>query len=241
MTMSSENWTRLSRGLRSLQFAAFGLSNLNAEDLIALDAAVAKAESSLTTVTEPPEWAVISRQLGLLDPTAKFIALRPEGHHLEIVLGRGLEADGIAGAAEYAKYVADLLASMSKATQSYKLSPEAMNALNEASGAADKLLRTAAELVLPLLRFQGEFRCVILHAVAGASAELAQQWPRRWMVEWRPPIIGVRQCIVSSWLWDTSAGSITRVSGDAMYLRMANVSPESLLRVLRFGQNTGEA
>jgi hypothetical protein len=227
-------WSRLGTGLGSLGFNAFGLKNLQGSDLVALETAVATAKSSFTTTTEKPEWQVIAKQLRRLDTSASFLALRTDGPNLEFVLGR----DGVAGideVASYTRFVADVLATIAKATHEFSVSPELSQAIGTAANSVDPRLKTAADLVLPLLRFQGEFRCVVLHAVGAINSNLESQWTARWLVEWRPPIIGVRQCVVSPWLWAVNQGKITRAQGDGAHLRMANFSPESMLRALTYG------
>lgn len=228
-------WTKLGAGLGSLGFTAFGLTNLQGSDLVALETAVATAKSSFTTTTEKPEWQVIASQLRRLDARASFLALRTEGPNLEIALGRDGVPAGVDEVADYTKFVANTLATMAKATQQFSVSPELSQAISTAANSVDPRLKTAANLLLPLLRFHGEFRCVVLHAVGAVDATLESQWTGRWLAEWRPPLIGVRECVVAPWLWAVNQSKITRARGDGAYLNMANFSPESVLLALKYG------
>src|SRR5215212_4028615 len=81
-------WSRLDRALRPLGFTGYHLSTLSGQNLAQLETKMPTVDPVFTEVVEKREWATIGLRLGYLYPRAQFIALRPKGNDLDIVLGR---------------------------------------------------------------------------------------------------------------------------------------------------------
>ena len=212
-------WSRLDRALGPLGFTGFHLSTLSGQNLAQLETTMASANPVFTEVVEKREWATIRQRLGYLYPGAQFIALRPKGNDLDIVLGRQPSRIDIGKEKEYAQGVSNILSGMYEAAETLSLTSEAESTIEQLSKTAATAASsypplaaaiTGARLVLPFIRFHGCFRCVVVVDAQNVNQSTAQAW---WAACLRDLHLNafrnVLRAGVQSWLWDVNTDNVS--------------------------------
>jgi hypothetical protein len=202
-----------------LGFTGYHLSTLSGQNLAQLETKMPTVDPVFTEVVEKREWATIGLRLGYLYPRAQFIALRPKGNDLDIVLGRQPSRVHIGDEKKYVQSVSNILDSMYEAAETLSLTSEAESTIEQLSktgataASSNPPLAAAirvASLVLPFIQFRGCFRCVVVVDAQNVSQSTAQAW---WAAclrnlrfnAWRTTL----RAGVQSWLWDVNTNIVT--------------------------------
>jgi len=173
---------------------------------------MAKANPVFTQVTQKREWDVIRKQLGTLYPGAQFIALRPRGNNVNIVLGRQPSRLDLSKEKEYVKAISNALSSMYEAAQAIQLSERSKATIEQLATSAGSALSsnptlaaavTGAKLVLPFVQFHGHFSCVVVVDRRNFSQAWRQAWWGACLRDIRMnPLRTTIRASAQSWLWD---------------------------------------
>jgi len=173
---------------------------------------MATANPVFTQVTEKPEWDVIRQRLGKLYPGAQFIALRPKGNNVNIVLGRQPSRLDLSEEKRYVQAISNILSSMYEAAQGFQLNERSKAIIEQLATSAGPAVSsnptlaaavTGAKLVLPFVQFHGHFSCVVVVDRQNFSQAWRQAWWRACLRDIRMnPLRTTIRASAQSWLWD---------------------------------------